>query len=97
VRAMKFRGLQKAGHLARVKGATNAHNILVVKPLEKCPNERLRSRWECNIKMDVGEMSCEHGRWMELTEKCVQWQALVMVVIYSFQIIIFYFTPLLVC
>ena len=31
--------------------------------------------------MDVREIGCEVGRWMELAEDRVQWQALVLVVL----------------
>ena len=31
--------------------------------------------------MDLREMGCEDGRWMELAQGRVQWQALVLVVL----------------
>jgi len=31
--------------------------------------------------MDVGEIGCEEGRWMELPQDRVQWQALVLSVL----------------
>jgi hypothetical protein len=32
-------------------------------------------------KMDLNEMGCEDGRWMELAQDHVQWQALVLAVL----------------
>jgi hypothetical protein len=32
-------------------------------------------------KMDLREIGCEDGRWMELAQDCVQWQALVLAVL----------------
>jgi hypothetical protein len=34
-----------------------------------------------NVKMDLREICCEDGRWMELAQDRVQWQALVLVVL----------------
>jgi hypothetical protein len=34
-----------------------------------------------NIKMDLREIGSEDERWMELTQDCVQWQALVLAVL----------------
>jgi hypothetical protein len=31
--------------------------------------------------MDLEEICCEDGRWMELAQDCVQWQALVLAVL----------------
>jgi hypothetical protein len=53
----------------------------VGKPLGKCPLRRLRRKCEGNIKMDVRDMGCENGRWMELAEDHVQWQALNLVML----------------
>jgi hypothetical protein len=35
-------------------------------------------RWDDNIKMDLREVGCEDGKWMELTEDRGQWQALML-------------------
>jgi hypothetical protein len=32
-------------------------------------------------EMDLTEMGCEDGRWMELAQDCVQWRALVLAVL----------------
>ena len=31
--------------------------------------------------MDLREICCEDGRWVELVQDCVQWQALVLAVL----------------
>jgi hypothetical protein len=36
---------------------------------------------ECNIKMYLREIYFEDGRWMELAQDRVQWQALVLAVL----------------
>ena len=38
-----------------------ARRVLVEKPEGRGPLERLRRRWEDNIKMDLGEVGCGHG------------------------------------
>jgi hypothetical protein len=37
----------------------NAYNILVGKPIGKCPCERLRRRWEDDVKMGLREIDSE--------------------------------------
>jgi hypothetical protein len=34
-------------------------------------------KWEANMKMNNGEISCEHRRWMELAQDLVEWQTLI--------------------
>ena len=46
----------------------NAYRILVVKPEGKIPLVRPMRRWEDNIKMDLREVSCDHGEWIDLAE-----------------------------
>ena len=36
---------------------------------------RPRGRWEDNIKMDLREMGCVPGEWMDLAEDRDQWRA----------------------
>jgi hypothetical protein len=43
--------------------------------------EDRKKRREGNIKMDLRETGCENGRWMELAQDRVQWQALVLAVL----------------
>jgi hypothetical protein len=49
----------------------------VGKPEGKRPLERLRHRWEDNIKIDLQVVGCEGKDWMELAEDKNMWQALV--------------------
>ena len=47
----------------------NAHRILVGKPEGKRPLERPRRRWEDNIKMDLREVGCDVGDWINLAQE----------------------------
>ena len=38
------------------------------KPEGNRPSGRLRRRWEENIKMDLREVSCDPGEWIDLFE-----------------------------
>ena len=51
----------------------NTYRVLVGKPEEKRPLERPRRRWEDNIKMDLREVGCHPGEWIDLAED--QWLA----------------------
>jgi hypothetical protein len=42
---------------------------------------RPRNRGKYNVKMHFRKMVCEDGRWMELAQDHVQWQALVLAVL----------------
>jgi hypothetical protein len=53
------------------------HRVLVGKPEGKRPLERLRRRWEDNIKMDLQEVVGGSGDWMELAQDRDRWRALV--------------------
>jgi len=44
------------GHVAHMGESRGIYRVLVGKPEGKRPLERLRSRWEDNIKMDLQEM-----------------------------------------
>lgn len=48
-------------------GDERARRISVCTRLGKRPIGRPRKRWEGSIKMDVGEVACMDGRWMERT------------------------------
>jgi len=54
VRVIKSRRIRWAGHVARMGESRGAYRILVRKPKRKKPLERLRHRWNNNIKMDLG-------------------------------------------
>jgi hypothetical protein len=43
------------GHVVHMGKTRNENKILVGKPEGKRPFERLRHRWEDNIKMDLGK------------------------------------------
>ena len=42
--------------------------FLVGKPESKRPLGRSRRRWEDNIKMDLREVGCDPGEWIDLAE-----------------------------
>ena len=56
VRVIKSRILRWAGHVARLEDGRSAFEILTGKPISKRPLERLRRRWEGNIKMDLKQI-----------------------------------------
>ena len=47
----------------------NAYRVLVGKPEGKKPLGRPRRRWEDNIRMDLREVGCDPGEWIDLAEK----------------------------
>jgi len=49
----------------------------VGKPEGKRPLGRPRHRWEDNIKMDLQEVCCGGGDWMELAQDRDRWRELV--------------------
>ena len=53
----------------------NAYRVLVGKPEGK--RRRPRRRWEDNIKMDLREVGCDPGEWIDFAEDRDQWQAYV--------------------
>ena len=55
----------------------NAYRVLVGKPEGKRPLGRPRHRWEDNIKMDLREVVCDPGEWINLAEDRDQWRAYV--------------------
>ena len=62
------RRLSWAGHVARMEQCRNAYRVLVRKPEGKRPSGRPRRRWEDSIKMDLNEMGCNPGEWIDLAE-----------------------------
>jgi hypothetical protein len=48
--------MRRAELIARVGEMRNAYNIWVVKPEGKRPLERLRRRWEDNIRIDLRDI-----------------------------------------
>ena len=61
--------------------STNAYRVLVGNPEGKRPLGRPRRRWQDNIKMDLREVGCDPGDWIDLAEDRDQWLAYVMSVI----------------
>jgi hypothetical protein len=59
----------------------NAYRILVERPVGKRPFCKPRRRWEDNIKMGLGEIDYEFGRWMELAQNRAQMRMLVLAVL----------------
>ena len=55
----------------------NACRVLVGKPERKRPLGSPRRRWEDNIKMDLGEVGCDPGEWIDRPEDRGQWRAYV--------------------
>ena len=64
----KSRPLRWAGHVARMEQSRNAYRVLVGKPKGKTPLGSPRRRWEDNIKMDLREVGCDPGEWIDLAE-----------------------------
>ena len=58
----------------------NAYRVLMGKPEGKRSLGRPRRRWEDNIKMDLREVGCDPGEYMDLTGDRDQWRAYVGVV-----------------
>ena len=77
IRNLKSIRLRWAGHVARKEQSRNAYRVLVGKREGKRPLGRQRRRWEDNIKMDLWEVSCDPGEWIDLAEDRDQWRVYV--------------------
>ena len=75
IRNLKSRRLRWAGHVARMEQSRNAYRVLVGKPEGETPSGRPRRRSEDNIKMDLREVGCDPGEWIDLAEDRDQWRA----------------------
>ena len=53
----------------------NAYRVLVGKREGKRLLGRPRRRWEDNIKMNLREVGCDPGDWIDLAEDRDQWRA----------------------
>ena len=71
IRSLKSRRLRWAGYVACTEQSRNVYRVLVGKPEGKIPLGRPRRRWEDNIKMDLREVGCDAGYWID------QWWAYV--------------------
>ena len=54
-------------------GAVQKHIVVVGKPEGKRPLRRPRRRWEDIIRMDLREVVCGSGEWIDLAEDIDQW------------------------
>jgi hypothetical protein len=63
---IKSRRMRWAGHVTCMEDKRNAYRILVGKPEEERPLERLRCRWEDNMKIDLREMGWGGVVWIDL-------------------------------
>ena len=61
--------------VARMKLSSNAYRVLVGKPEGKRFLGRPRCTWEDITKMDLREVGCDVGNWIDLVQDRVQWQA----------------------
>ena len=77
IRGLKSRPLRWAGHVAGMEQSRNAYRVIVGKPEGKRPLGRPRRRWEDNIKMNLREVGCDPGEWIDLAEDRDQWRAYV--------------------
>ena len=59
----------------------NAYRNLVGKPEGKRPLERARRKWEDNNKMDLREMGCDAGDWIDIFQDRDQWRPYIRTVI----------------
>ena len=77
IRSLKSKRLRWARNIARMEESRNAYRVLVGKPGGKRPLGRPRRRWEDNIRMDLREVGCDPGEWIDLAEDRDQWRAYV--------------------
>ena len=57
--------------------STNAYRVLVGKPEGKRPLRRPRRKWEDYIRMDLREVGCDPGEWIDVVEDRNPWRAYV--------------------
>jgi hypothetical protein len=75
VRVIKSRRMRWAGHVACMGEGKDVYSVLVWRPEGKRPLERLRHRWEHNIKMDLREIGIDVANWIRLALDKVWWRA----------------------
>ena len=64
-------------HVARMGERRGVYRVLVGRPEGKRPIEKLRRRWEENIKMVLQEVRCGGMDWIELAQHRDRWRGLV--------------------
>ena len=62
------------GRARSTYGAVQKCIVLVGKPEGKRLLERPRRRWEDNIKMNLRDVGCYPGEWIDLDEDRDQWR-----------------------
>ena len=67
-RNLKLRRLRWAGHVACMEQSRNTYRVLGGKSEGKRHLGRPRHRWQDNIKMDLREVGCDPGDWINLAE-----------------------------
>ena len=77
IRSLKSTRLRWAGHIARMEQSRNACRVLVGKPEGRRPLGRPRRRLEDTIRMDLREVGCDPGEWIDFAEDRDQWRAYV--------------------
>jgi len=65
------------GHVAHMGKGRGMYRVSVGKPEGKRTLGRPRRRWDENIKMDLQEVGCGGGDWIELDQERDRWRALV--------------------
>ena len=78
---LKSRRLRWTGHVARMVNSSNVYRILVGKREGERLLGRPRRRWQDNIKMNLKEVGCDPGHWIDLAEDRDQWRAYVSAVV----------------
>jgi hypothetical protein len=77
IRMIKSRTMRCSGYVARKGEKRNEYRALVGKPKGKRPQWKLRSKWEDNIKMDLGEIEWSGMNSMNVAQDRDQCKALV--------------------
>ena len=68
IRNLKSRRLRWAGHVTCMEQSRNAYRVLGGKSEGKKPLRRPRRWWDDNIKIDLREVGCDPGEWIDLAE-----------------------------
>ena len=68
IRSLKSRQLRWAGLAAHMKQSRNVSRVLVGRPEGKRTLRRPRRRWEDDIKMDLRQMGCDAGNWIDVAQ-----------------------------
>jgi hypothetical protein len=80
VRVIKSRKMRWAGHVAHMEKGREVYGVLDGSPDGKRLLERLRCRWEDNIKMALREIGINGVNWIWLAQDRVQWHTSVSMV-----------------